>query len=376
MTTALNGIKVLDLSRVLAGPWCTMTLADLGADVIKVESLKGDDTRAWGPPFIGEGEKKISAYFACCNRNKRSLAIDISTPQGLEIIHKLVKTADVVVENYKTGGAEKLGVGYTTLSAINPQLIYCSISGYGRTGSHKDHAGYDFIIQAEAGLMSITGEEHGEPTKVGVAITDIMTGQNATTAILAALINRSNTGKGQRIDISLFETQIQALANVASNVLFTNQDAPRFGNGHPNIVPYQAFKAKDNWFAVAIGNDKQWQNLTNLIGKPEWAEENTPYATNPNRVKNRAELIPQLAAIFVEKTVTYWLEAMAELVIPCGRINSVAEALDHPAANNLIINKGVPMLGSPLHLSATPVSYNRPPPLCGEHNAEILAEIK
>ena len=357
-----------------------MTLADLGATVIKVESLEGDDTRTWGPPFIRADDASISAYFACTNRNKQSIAVDLKHPEGLALVQKLAAQADVVVENFKTGGAEKLGLGYDALKALNPKLVYCSISGYGRTGPWKDKAGYDFIIQAEGGVMSITGPEDGTPFKVGVAIADITTGMNATMAIMAALIARGRTGEGQHIDISLFESQLQWLANVASNSLFTGNDAKRWGNAHPNIVPYQAFAAQDGWFALAVGNDGQWAKLCTLLGKPEWAAKNSPYATNPQRVQNRKDLIPQLTAVFATQPITHWLTALDPLGVPCGRVNSVAQALDHAvtAARGLRqtmahpAGMNIPVLGSPLHLSQTPVHYHSAPPLTGQHTAEIL----
>lgn len=374
----LSGIRVLDLSRVLAGPWCSMTLADLGADVIKVESPQGDDTRTWGPPFLEGAHGKMSAYFACCNRNKRSMTVDLHTDEGKKIVHELAKTADVVLENFKTGGAEKLGVGYDDLKAINPKLVYCSISGYGRTGTEKDRPGYDFVIQAETGLMSITGDVTGQPAKVGVAISDLCTGQNAAIAILAALVSRGTTGQGQRIDISLFDTQLQLLANIASNVLFSGKDAPRWGNAHANIVPYQAFEASDAWFVLAIGNDRQWQHLCDLIEKPEWATLGHDYATNPGRVTHRTVLVPLLAKLIAQKPADYWLEALKAKGVPCGKVHSMKEALErttpmtqpHPT-----LGFDVPTVPSALNLSATPVVAHRPPPALGEHTDEIMAEL-
>src|SRR5690349_12472240 len=252
--SALHGITVLELSRVLAGPWCGMVLADLGAEVIKLESFDGDDTRGLGPPF----KDGVSAYFACCNRNKRSLAIDLRVPASRPLLEALVRHADVLIENYRTGTAEHLGVGWESLRAINPRLVYCSISGYGRTGPAAQRPGYDYVVQAEAGLMSITGSSDGEACKVGVAVADLATGQNAAIAILAALRHRDRTGRGQRIDVSLFDSQLAGLANVAANALFTGTDAPRYGNAHPSIVPYEAFKASDGEFVLAVASEKLW----------------------------------------------------------------------------------------------------------------------
>lgn len=379
---ALSHIKVVDLSRVLAGPWCTMTLGDLGADIIKIESLEGDDTRAWGPPFAEKDGHRMSAYFACTNRNKRSLALDLKSPQGQAIIHRLVKDADVVIENFKTGDAEKMGVGYATLSAINPRLVYCSISGYGRNGPWANKPGYDFIIQAEAGVMSITGPADGEPYKIGVAIADITAGQNAAMSILAALIARSQTGTGQKIDISLFDTQLQWLANVASNVLFSGKPAPRWGNAHPNIVPYQIFTTQDGFMALGVGNDRQWQKLCTLVGKPEWAATESPYATNPKRVHARADLIPQLEAVFATHPASHWLGLLDGAGIPAGRVNNVADVLAHPVARarGMVGTMAHPLLGalpvvqSPLHLEGTPPATRLSAPLVGEHSRAILAE--
>ena len=355
-----------------------MTLGDMGADVIKIESPQGDDTRSWGPPFLESGKGQMSAYFACCNRNKRSVTVDLHSDEGRHFVRELAKTADVVLENFKTGGAEKLGVGYEDLCQINPKLIYCSISGYGRTGPEKDRPGYDFVIQAETGLMSITGEVAGQPAKVGVAISDLCTGQNAAIAILAALISRGTTGKGQRIDISLFDTQLQLLANVASNVLFSGKDAPRWGNAHANIVPYQAFEASDAWFVVAVGNDRQWQHLCNLIGKPEWAALGHDYATNPGRVTHREVLVPALAGLMAQKPAQHWLENLKAQGVPCGKVRSMKEALTrttplqqpHPT-----LGFTVPTVPSALNFSSTPVVTHRPPPALGEHTAEIMHEL-
>ena len=373
MTPSLHGITVLELSRVLAGPWCGMTLADLGADVIKLEPFGGDDTRGLGPPF----RDGMSAYFACCNRNKRSLAIDLLAPGAAAVIAKLATHADVVIENYRTGTAEKLGVGYQQLAAINPRIIYCSISGYGRSGIGAQWPGYDFVVQAEAGLMAITGPADGEPSKVGVALVDLMTGQNAVIAILAALRAREHSGLGQCIDVSLFDTQLQSLSNVASSVCFTGEDARRYGNAHASIVPYQSFHASDGDFVLAVASDKLWQQLCETLAQPQWLID-PQFCDNAARVHNRDVVCAALAELFSAQPVQYWLDAMASAGVPAARVNTVKQALEHPVAHDRdmrIAIDGIPLVGSPLKLSGTPVRYQRPPPALGEHTDEVLAEL-
>ena len=279
---ALSGITVLEFSRVLAGPWCGMMLADLGANVIKVEDFDGDDTRGLGPPF----KDGMSAYFACCNRNKKSIALDLRHPDSRPLVEALVRSADVLVENFRTGTAERLGLGHAALAELNPRLVYCSISGYGREGPGAQRAGYDFVVQAEAGLMSITGPADGAPSKVGVAVADLATGQNAAIAILAALRERDASGRGQRVEVSLFDTQLGWLANVGSNVLFTGEEAPRHGNAHASIVPYQAFAACDREFVLAVASEKLWRALCEAIGRPHWIE-HPDYRDNAARVHHR-----------------------------------------------------------------------------------------
>jgi crotonobetainyl-CoA:carnitine CoA-transferase CaiB-like acyl-CoA transferase len=369
----LQGIRVLELARVLAGPWCGMTLADLGADVIKLESPEGDDTRGWGPPFA----HGLSAYFACCNRGKRSLALDLRDAATRPILEALVARADVVIENYRTGGAEKLGVDYPTLRALNPRLIYCSISGYGRDGPDAQRPGYDFAIQAEAGLMSLTGPASGEPQRTGTAVADIAAGQNAAMAVLAALFHRERSGEGQRLDVSLFDSQLQLLANSASGVLFTGEDAPRLGNQHPNIVPYQVFAASDAHFVLAVASENLWQRLCTALDKPEWLVD-PRFLQNSERVRNRVALCSALSEFFSREPLAHWLALFRQAGIPATPINTVKQAIAHPVAafNGMRIElDNVPMIGSPLRLEQTPVRYLRPPPRLDQHRDEILGAL-
>ena len=374
----LQGVRVLDLSRVLAGPYCTMVLGDLGADVIKVEPPEGDETRGWGPPFA-EGE---SAYYLCVNRNKRGIVINLKTDEGKKILRDLALQSDVLVENFRPGTLKKFGLDFETLHELNPKLIYCSITGFGQTGSMKDKPGYDFMIQALGGLMSITGEPDGEPMKTGVAVVDLFAGQNAIIAILAALQARTLTGRGQQLDIALFDSQLGWLANVASNYLISGKLPKRHGNAHANIVPYQSFQASDWWFAIAVGNDRQFARLCDLIGKPGFAADEK-FATNSARVQNRAELIPLLIDIFKTASVSDWLARLDEAEIPCGPIQNFEQVfsmpvvgeremlvkMEHPTIGKL------PLVGSPLKMSETPVEFRLPPPLMGEHTEEVLREL-
>jgi crotonobetainyl-CoA:carnitine CoA-transferase CaiB-like acyl-CoA transferase len=369
---ALSGITVLELSRVLAGPWCGMVLADLGADVIKLESFDGDDTRGLGPPFL-DG---MSAYFACCNRNKRSLAIDLRAPAARPLLEALVREADVLVENYRTGGAESLGVGYEQMAKINPRLVYCSISGYGRTGPGAPLPGYDYVVQAEAGLMSITGAADGGPHKVGVAVADLSTGQNAATAILAALMQRHQTGRGQRIDVSLFDSQLALLANVGSNALFTEGDAARYGNAHASIVPYQSFRARDGEFVLAVASEKLWMQTCEALDRRDWLRD-PRFLNNAARVEHREALCGDLQALFAGEAVAHWLALFERAGVPAAPINSVRQALDHPVARARAMRvaiDGVPMVGSPLKLSASPPRLERAPPALGQHSDEIARQ--
>jgi crotonobetainyl-CoA:carnitine CoA-transferase CaiB-like acyl-CoA transferase len=373
--SALAGIKVLELARVLAGPWCGMTLADLGAEVIKLEPMEGDDTRGYGPPFIGDPREGISAYFASCNRGKRSIAVDLRHPDARPLIEALIRDSDVLIENFRTGVAESLGIDNTQARALNPRLIYCAISGYGRSGPDAQRPGYDFAVQAESGLMSITGPADGPPSKVGVATTDLTTGLNATIAILAALHQRARTGVGQYIELSLFDVQVQALANVASSVLFTDADAKRYGNAHPSIVPYQTFDARDGAFALACASDRLWQRLCPLIDRPQWLDD-PRCATNAARVEYRDWLIPQLAECFHEDTVAIWLTRFETAGIPAAPVNTVRDAVMGPlaTARGLRIDaEDIPVIASPLRMSASPMAKPKRPPRLSEHADEICA---
>lgn len=376
----LAGVRVLDLSRVLAGPYCTMTLGDLGADVIKVEEPgRGDDARQWGPPFAKSG---LSAYFISANRNKRSITLDLRNERGRGVLGELVKQSDVLVENFKTGTLERLGFSYDELKRLRPDLIYCTITGYGYTGPYKDMPGYDFIAQALGGLMSITGPEDGEPFRVGVAIVDLLAGHNATTAILAALFARERQKTGQRIDISLLDSHVATLTYVASNYLVSGEPTKRYGNGHPNIVPYQSFKAKDGYLAFAAGNDLQWKRFCQEVGHEEWLKDER-FASNPARVANRRALIALLDELFATKTVDEWLAVCERATIPAAHINSVDKALNEPQvlARDMIVEGDLPdgetvrMLASPLKFLDQPFAVRHPPPLLGQHTDEILREV-
>ena len=363
--SALAGIKVLELSRVLAGPWCGMTLADLGAEVVKLEPLEGDDTRDYGPPFLDD----ISAYFASCNRGKRSIAANLRHPDARPLLQALIRDSDVLIENFRTGAAESLGLDYAHVHALNPRLIYCAISGYGRSGPGAQRPGYDFVVQAESGLMSITGPADGAPSKVGVATVDLATGLNATIAILAALHQRARTGEGQYIELSLFDVQLQGLANIASSVLFTDTEARRCGNSHPTIVPYQSFDAADGTFAMACASDGLWARLCALIDRPQWIDD-PRCAGNAERVRHRDWLIPELARCFAGDTVASWLARFEAAGIPAAPVNSVRDAVMGPlaTARGLRIDAdGIPMIASPLRMSASPMAAAQRPPRLSEH---------
>ncbi len=376
--SALAGLRVIDFSRVLAGPYCTMLLADLGADVIKVEHPQGgDDTRQWGPPWL-DGE---SAYFLSVNRNKRSLTLNLKHQKGRELAHQLAISADILVENFKVGTMAKYGLDYETLSQQNPGLIYCSISGYGQNGPDRDRAGYDFIVQAEAGLMSIIGPPEGPPYKVGVAIVDITAGMFASHAILAALYSRQQTGRGQMIDIALLDSQIAWLANVAQNYLVSGQAPKRYGNAHPNIVPYEVFQTSDGYLALGVGNDKQYQRLCDVAGRTDLRDD-ARFQTNPGRVTFRDELIPKLQEVFRSRPTATWIEQLSAMGIPVGPINDIPTVMQHPPvqARQMVQiiqrpdGKDVPQLGPVAKYSATPARIYRHPPALGEHSQEILRQ--
>jgi formyl-CoA transferase len=369
---------VLDLSRVLAGPYCAMMLGDLGADVIKVESPDGDDTRRWGPPYRG-GE---SAYYLCCNRNKRGVVVNLGTPEGREIVRRLAAESDVLVENFRLGKMEAWGLGCEELLRENPGLIYCSLSGYGRTGPDANLPGYDYVLQGAGGIMSVTGDPDGAPAKVGVAIVDLTAGMFALSAILAALRVRDQTGQGQFIDISLLDSHLAWLANVGSNYLLSGEVPDRYGNGHPNIVPYETFAASDGWLVLAVGNDRQWARFCAAIERPDLLSD-PRFATNDARVANRVTLVPMLAAIFSERTLDEWLAMLREADVPAGPVNTVDRALESPQARarGMLQEIEHPTIGplrlvaSPLKLAATPPIMRRHPPMLGEHTDEVLRDV-
>ena len=370
----LEGVRVLDLSRVLAGPYATMMLGDLGADVLKVEHPeRGDDTRHWGPPFAGSE----SAYFLSVNRNKRSVGVDLKDPEGLERVKKLAAGADVMIENMRRGALEKLGLGYEGLKEINPRLVYCSITGFG-PGEDQNRPGYDFLIQARGGIMGITGFPDGEPTKVGVAIADMVCGMQAAMAVLAALHRRASTGEGARIEVPLFESQLSWLANRAQEYLVSGEDVGRLGNGHPSIVPYQTFDASDKKIALAVGNDTQFENLCKVIGREDLAADER-FAKNPDRVANREELVSVLQEELSKKTADEWVESIREAGVPCGPVNTLADVfsdehvlssgilqdVEHPTAGTL------KMLGSPILVDGKRLPIRHPPPTLGQHTGEV-----
>ena len=387
---ALNGIRVLDLSRVLAGPWCGQILADLGAEVIKVERPKlGDDTRSWGPPWMKDDagqETREAAYYQSTNRNKLSVAIDIANPEGQALIKALIQDTDVVIENYKAGSLKKYGLDYASLSEINPKLVYCSITGFGQNGPRAEEPGYDFIIQGMGGLMSITGEKDdfpgGGPQKVGVAFSDLSTGLYSTIAIQAALLNRHVTGLGQHIDMALLDVQIATMANQGMNYLSSGKVPVRYGNAHANIVPYQLFKAADREFIIACGNDTQFIQLCRSIGLPELPND-VRFTRNADRVKHRDEVIEILSKHFLSKTADEWVSAIYAAKVPVGVINNLEQAFNEPQvlAREMLVEMQHPqrekltVVGSPIKLSRTPVEYRNAPPLLGEHTQTILGRI-
>ncbi len=382
----LDNIRILDITRALAGPYCTMMLGDLGADVIKVERpSSGDESRGWGPPFVGKpygpypGE---SAYFVAANRNKRSLTVNIQTPEGQEILRRLAGISDALVENYRTGDLDKLGLGYSDLHRLYPKLIYCSISGYGRTGPFAERPGYDAILQAEGGMMSITGPVDGPPSRVGIPIIDIASGMFAATAILAALRARDLMGEGQLVDISLFDSHIALLANAASNYLVGGAPPRRLGNAHPNIAPYEAFSARDGWFVLGAANERQWELLCDILNRPD-LKTDSRFATNGSRVANRVALVEELNNIFSGRDANEWIANLIEAGLPCGPINSLPEVFAHPQAQarQMTLEAEHPtagtvrMTGFPYKLSGTPAEIHAPPPMLGEHTEEVLTGL-
>jgi formyl-CoA transferase len=382
----LEGLRVLDLTRALAGPYCTMMLGDLGADIIKVERPgRGDESRGWGPPFVGEpygpypGE---SAYFIAANRNKRSITVNLKSPEGQVIVRRLAAESDAFVENFRTGVLDRMGLGYEDLSALNPGLVYCSISGYGRTGPQADRPGYDFVIQAEGGFMGITGPEEGPPYRVGVPIIDICAGMFSSTAILAALRARDATGQGQYIDLSLLNTQVALLANVASNYLVGQKPPSRLGNSHPNITPYEAFRARDRWFALAAANERQWALLCDVLDRPDLRDD-PRFADNSTRVANRSALREILDDAFHARDADQWLAEFRRAGLPCGPINTIPEVFAHPQAEarELAVAAEHPTAGPvrfpgfPYILSATPAEVRLPPPMLGQHTGQVLQEV-
>jgi formyl-CoA transferase len=378
MPKPLDGITVLDLTRVLAGPYCAQLLGDFGADVIKIEQPgRGDDTRQWQPPAIG-GE---SAYYIAANRNKRSLTLNLRHPAGADVLRKLVPQADVLVENFKFGGMGGMGLGYESLREINPRLVYCSIEGYGKGSPYERRPGYDFMIQAQSGFMSITGEPDGEPQKAGIAIVDVTTGLYACTAVLAALRERDASGQGQFVEVSLMDSALSLLVNQASSYLVAGTEPKRYGNAHAVVVPYQTFQAQDRRFALAVGNDLQFRAMCRLIGAPELADD-ARFATNPARIANRPALLEALEPVFASQEAGHWLGLFNDAGIPAGPINTIPQMLEDPhvAAREMVVGLPHPTAGTlrllapPFKLSRTPATVDRPPPLMGQHTDEVLSE--
>ena len=392
---SLEGIRVLDLSRVLAGPWCTQTLADLGADVIKIERPgAGDDTRNWGPPFLptADGrESHESAYYLGANRNKRSVTCDIAQPEGQALVRELAEHCDVFIENFKVGDMARYGLDYASLKAINPRLVYCSLTGFGQSGPYAPRAGYDYIIQGMGGLMSVTGERddlNGGPQKVGVAVADLFTGMYATVGILAALRHAERTGEGQHLDMALLDTQVAMLANLGANYLVSDKAPGRMGNAHQNIVPYQVFEVAPradsgkDFIILAVGNDGQYAKFCEVAGRPDLASE-PRFVKNADRVRHRAELVPLLEAVMKTRPKADWLSALEAAKVPCGAINSLDEVFADPQvqARGMVthwqhpLRADLPLVSSPIKLEKTPVRTDRPPPMLGQHTDEVLGEL-
>ena len=389
MPGPLSHLVVLDLSRVLAGPWCTQLLADLGAEVIKIEKPgSGDDTRSWGPPFLKDTQGRDTgeaAYYLACNRGKKSVAVDFTQSEGQAIVRELARGADIVVENFKLGGLAKYGLDYAKLSTVNPRLVYCSITGFGQTGPYAERAGYDFIIQGMGGFMSVTGERDdlpgGGPQKAGIAISDLMTGMYACTAILAAIAQRELSGAGQYIDVSLLDAQVAMMAVMNMNYLVSGTPPDRAGNAHQNIVPYQVFACADGHLILAVGNDAQFARFCEIAGKTEWARD-PRFAANAERVKRRDVLVPLIEAVMHSRTQGEWLAALEAVGVPCGPINRLDQVFADPQVRARgmrfdlphRLSGTVPQVGNPLHFSATPVAYTQAPPLLGEHTLAVLSQ--
>lgn len=376
MPAPLAGIKVIELARILAGPWAGQTLADLGADVIKVEAPEGDDTRRWGPPFIDRDGDRSAAYFHATNRGKRSITCDFRTPEGQEVVRRLVADADVVIENFKVGGLAKYGLDWASLSEVNPRLIYCSITGFGQTGPYAHRAGYDFIIQGMAGLMSVTGEPDGQPQKVGVAVTDVFTGVYAATAILAALVQRGVTGRGQQIDMALMDVATSIMANQNMNYLATGKAPQKMGNAHPNLAPYAVFDCADGWIILATGNDGQYRKLCAILGL-DWMAEAPDYLTNADRIRNREAMTQAITAATAKWKKADLLTACEEQGVPAGPINDLSEVFADPqviARGMQLDLGGVPGVRSPFTFSDADLSLDRPAPKLGEHQDDVLGK--
>lgn len=387
MSGSLHGIRVLDLSRVLAGPSCTQMLGDLGADIIKIEKPgEGDDTRKWGPPYLKDADGNDtteSAYYLSCNRNKRSVAIDITKPEGQALIHQLIEQCDILIENFKVGGLKKYGLDYDSVKERHPRIIYASITGFGQTGPLASEPGYDLMAQAMGGLMAITGEPDGAPMKVGVALSDIMTGLHAAIGILAALHKRKETGTGEHVDVALLDCTLASLTNLAQFYLTSGKVAKRWGNAHSTIVPYQAFEATDGWIVIAVGNDTQFARFAKLLGHGEWATDEK-FALNRNRVKNRDELIARIIPRIQEQPTAYWVEKLEDIDIPVGPVQSIDQAfgMEQVQARGMEIAMPhslspapVHLVGSPFKLTKNPVDYRLPPPVCGADTETVLNEL-
>jgi crotonobetainyl-CoA:carnitine CoA-transferase CaiB-like acyl-CoA transferase len=388
MAGALDGVRVFDLTRILAGPSCTQMLGDLGADVIKVERPgAGDDTRKWGPPYVTDAngeETTESAYFLAANRNKRSVTIDIAKPEGQALARRLIAECDILVENFKTGDLRRYGLSYDDLKDESPGLVYCSITGFGQTGPYAPYAGYDYLAQAMGGIMSLTGEPDGDPMKVGVGIADLMCGMYAATAMLAALRHRDRTGEGQHIDMALLDTQVAWLSYEAENYLMSGARPKRRGNSHPNIVPYQVFETSDGYLVLACGNDRQFREFCDMAGAPQLADDQR-FANNDARARNREELVPLVADLMRRKTMAEWMDGLRARQVPCSPVNTVDQVFDDPQVKErgmrfemphpLAGAGSIPLVASPIKMAATPPVYRHAPPTLGQHTDEVLCEL-